>query len=191
MGLLRYEHRADGPRRRVSIAVIREGLEFVWKRQVILGAMSLDMFAVVFGGAKGLLPIYAKDILEVGGFGYGLLLASLEIGAFLMSLVIVFRPPIYRTGRALVYSVAAFGLLTMAFGLSRDIYLSIGGRAARPSQLGKSGVHPGVEPARRHGVGLRGRDIDRDVRGRERRRGSGGCDGSDRVEAARALRLSH
>jgi MFS family permease len=126
MGLLSYEHRVDGPRRRVSIAVIREGLEFVWKRQVILGAMSLDMFAVVFGGAKGLLPIYAQDILQVGGLGYGLLLASLEIGAFLMSLIIVLRPPIYRTGRALVYSVAAFGLLTMAFGLSRDIYLSIG-----------------------------------------------------------------
>ena len=126
MGLLRYEQSNDGPKRSVSIAVIKEGLEFVWKRQVILGAMSLDMFAVVFGGAKGLLPIYAKDILHVGGLGYGVLLASLEIGAFAMALALVLRPPIYRTGRALVYSVAAFGILTMAFGLSRDIYLSIG-----------------------------------------------------------------
>lgn len=125
MGLLRYEQSNEGPRRTVSIAVIKEGLDFVWKRQPILGAMTLDMFAVIFGGAKGLLPIYAQDILHVGGLGYGLLFASLEIGAFLMSLALVFRPPIYRTGRALVYSVAAFGLLTMAFGLSRDIYVSI------------------------------------------------------------------
>ena len=125
MGLLRYQQPQDGPRRAISVAVIKEGLEFVWKRQPILGAMSLDMFAVIFGGAKGLLPIYAQDILQVGGFGYGMLFASLEIGAFLMSLVIVIRPPIYRTGRVLVYSVAVFGILTMAFGLSRDIYLSI------------------------------------------------------------------
>jgi MFS family permease len=126
MAVLRYEQVQIGPRRTVSIAMIKEGLDFVWNRKVILGAMSLDMFAVIFGGAKGLLPIYAKDILEVGGFGYGLLFASLEIGAFLMSLLIVFRPPIYRTGRALVFSVAAFGILTMVFGFSRDIYLSIG-----------------------------------------------------------------
>lgn len=125
MGILRYEQPTDGPKRTVSIAVIKEGLEFVWRRQVILGAMTLDMFAVIFGGAKGLLPIYAKDILQVGGFGYGLLFASLEIGAFLMAIVLVLRPPIYRTGRALVYSVAIFGLLTIIFGLSRNIYLSI------------------------------------------------------------------
>ena len=126
MGLLRYEQKQDGPRRTVSIAVIKEGIDFVRKRQVILGAMSLDMFAVIFGGAKGLLPIYAKDILQVGGFGYGLLFASLEIGALIMSVILVFRPPIYRTGRALLYSVAVFGVLTIVFGLSRDIYLSIG-----------------------------------------------------------------
>lgn len=125
MGMLRYEQRDDGPRRSVSIAAIKEGLEFVWQRQPILGAMSLDMFAVIFGGAKGLLPVYAQDILHVGGLGYAMLFASLEIGAFLMSLAIVVRPPVYRTGRVLVYSVAAFGILTMAFGLSRDIYLSI------------------------------------------------------------------
>ena len=125
MGLLRYQQIQVGPRRAVSVAMIREGLHFVRTHQVILGAMSLDMFAVVFGGAKGLLPVYAKDILQVGGFGYGLLIASLDIGAFLMSIVLVMRPPIYRTGRALLYSVAMFGILTMAFGLSRNIYLSI------------------------------------------------------------------
>jgi hypothetical protein len=127
MAALRYVQTDDGTRRSVSIAAVKEGLSFVWNRQVLLGAMSLDMFAVVFGGAaKGLLPIYAKDILEVGGFGYGLLFASMQIGALIMSVALVLRPPIYRTGRALVYSVVVFGALTMAFGLSRDIYLSIG-----------------------------------------------------------------
>jgi MFS family permease len=125
MSLLRYEQVDDGVKRRVSLAAINEGIQFVRQRQVILGAMSLDMFAVIFGGAKGLLPVYAKDILQVGGLGYGLLLASLEIGALAMSIVLVFRPPIYRTGRALVYSVAVFGLLTIIFGFSRNIYLSI------------------------------------------------------------------
>jgi MFS family permease len=125
MFLLSYEQPQDGPKRSVSIAAIKEGVNFVWHRQVLLGAMSLDMFAVIFGGAKGLLPVYATDILHVGGFGYGLLLASLDIGAFLMSVTLVFRPPIYKTGRALIYSVTMFGLLTMAFGLSRNIYLSI------------------------------------------------------------------
>jgi MFS family permease len=124
LSFLRYEQTALS-RRNVSVEGIKEGVQFVWRRPVLLGAMSLDMFAVIFGGAKGLLPVYAKDILHAGAVGYGLLFASLEIGAFLMSAILVLRPPIYRTGRALVYSVALFGLLTVAFGLSRNIYLSI------------------------------------------------------------------
>ncbi len=125
MSLLRYTQPADATKRGVTVSAIKEGLQYVWSHKVILGAMSLDMFAVVFGGAKGLLPVYASDILKVGGLGYGVLIASLDIGAFLMSLVLVLRPPIYRTGRALVYSVAVFGILTMIFGFSRSIYLSI------------------------------------------------------------------
>jgi len=125
MAMLSYEHDTSGPKRTVSIAAIKEGISFVRGNQVILGAMTLDMFAVIFGGAKGLLPVYAKDILHAGGLGYGLLLASLEIGASLMALTLVIRPPIYRTGRALIYSVAVFGILTVIFGLSRNLYLSI------------------------------------------------------------------
>jgi MFS family permease len=122
---LPYEQPIGGPRREVSVAAIKEGIHYVRTHQVPLGAMSLDMFAVLFGGAKGLLPIYAKDILHADAIGYTVLLSSLEIGALVMSVTLVLRPPIYRSGRALVYSVAAFGLLTMAFGLSRDLYLSI------------------------------------------------------------------
>ncbi len=114
-----------GPKRSVSIAAIKEGIVFVAKRQVLLGAMALDMFAVIFGGAQALLPIYAKDILDVGEFGYGLLYASLDAGALLMALCMVLLPPIKRAGRALLISVALFGIATIVFGLSRNFYLSL------------------------------------------------------------------
>ena len=115
----------DGARRAVSLSAIREGLGFVRQRQVLLGPMTLDMFAVIFGGATALLPIYAKDILKVGGLGYGILFASLDAGALIMSLAIIFLPPIRNAGRALLITVALFGFGTIVFGLSRNIYLSI------------------------------------------------------------------
>jgi MFS family permease len=115
----------EAPRRAVSLAAIREGIQFVRHRQVLLGAMTLDMFAVIFGGATALLPIYAKDILKVGGLGYGILFASLDAGALLMAVALVFLPPIRNAGRSLLISVALFGLGTIVFGLSRNIYLSI------------------------------------------------------------------
>lgn len=115
----------EGEARKVSIEAIKEGVRFVFGRQVLLGAMTLDMFAVIFGGAAALLPVYAKDILHVGALGYGLLAASLDIGAFAMSLVLVFLPPIQRTGRALLLAVAGFGLFTIVFGFSRSFPLSL------------------------------------------------------------------
>ena len=105
--------------------MIREGVQFVWQRQVLLGAMTLDMFAVIFGGAKALLPIYAADILHVGPQGFGLLSASMDLGALLMSIALVVMPPIERTGRALLLSVATFGITTIVFGLSRSFPLSL------------------------------------------------------------------
>ena len=125
LALMRYQQPEGGPRRSVSVAAIKEGIQYVGSRQPVLGAMSLDMFAVIFGGAKGLLPIYATDILHADAIGYTLLFASLEIGALVMSISLVLRPPIYHAGRALVYSVVLFGLLTVAFGLSHSLYVSI------------------------------------------------------------------
>lgn len=122
--MLRYTQ-VTGERRAMSIAAIKEGIQFVRQRQVLLGAMTLDMFAVIFGGAAALLPLYASDILHVGAFGYGLLSASTQVGALLMSLVMVWRPPVRRTGQALVYSVIAYGLATAVFGLSRSFELSL------------------------------------------------------------------
>jgi MFS family permease len=119
-----------GPSRAVSVAAIREGLEFVVRRQPVIGAMTLDMFAVIFGGAQALLPIYATDILQVGGIGYGILSASLEAGALLMSILLVFLPPIRPAGRVLLICVALFGLGTIVFGLSRNFYLSVATYAA-------------------------------------------------------------
>jgi MFS family permease len=115
----------EGERRAVSVAAIKEGLQFVMHRQVLLGAMTLDMFAVIFGGATALLPVVAKDILHVGGFGYGLLYSALDIGAFVTAISLIFLPPIKQAGRTLLAAVALFGLATMVFGLSRNLYLSI------------------------------------------------------------------
>ena len=114
-----------GPKRRVSLAAIREGLQFVWSRPVVLGCMTLDMFAVIFGGATALLPIYAKEILHVGARGYGLLNSALEIGALSMALLLVVLPPIHRAGRVLLATVAAYGVATIVFGLSRALPLSL------------------------------------------------------------------
>jgi hypothetical protein len=92
---------------------------------VILGCMTLDMFAVIFGGATALLPIYASDILQVGPRGYGLLSSALETGALVTSLALIARPPIRHAGRALLIAVAVYGLATIVFGLSRSFPLSL------------------------------------------------------------------
>ena len=109
----------------VSLAAIREGLRFVRRNPVVLGCMTLDMFAVIFGGASALLPIYATEILRVGPRGYGLLTSSLELGALVMSFALTLLPPIRRAGRALLGAVAVYGLATIVFGLSRWFPLSV------------------------------------------------------------------
>ncbi len=111
--------------RRVTWEMIREGVSFVAHRPVLLGAMTLDMFAVILGGAKALLPVYATDILHVGAVGYGILSGSLEVGALLMSGAMILLPPVKQTGRFLLGSVAAFGLATIAFGLARSFPVAV------------------------------------------------------------------
>ena len=118
--------RAEGlSRRAVNLASIKQGIDFVRGKPALLGCMTLDMFAVLFGGASALLPVYANDILEVGPKGYGLLTSSLEIGGLLTSFVLLSRRPIRRLGRALIVTVVAFGIATILFGLSRSYPLSI------------------------------------------------------------------
>jgi MFS family permease len=111
--------------RGVTLAAIREGIAFVRSRAEVLGAMSVDMFAVIFGAAGALLPIYAEQILQVGPRGYGLLSASFEIGTVVMSILLVALPPIRNAGRALLLAVAVYGAATCVFGLSRSFVLSL------------------------------------------------------------------
>jgi MFS family permease len=109
----------------VSLRAIAEGLRFVRRQPVVLGCMTLDMLAVIFGGAAALLPIYATEILRVGATGYGLLTSSLEMGALAMAFLLTLLPPIERAGRALLAAVAAFGTATIVFGLSRSFPFSV------------------------------------------------------------------
>jgi len=114
----------------IRLQAIREGLGFVWRSEVILGCMALDMFAVIFGGASALLPIYATDIPHVGARGYGILASSFEVGALVASAALIARRPIIRAGPALLVTVAAYGIATIAFGLSRWFPLLICAYAA-------------------------------------------------------------
>jgi MFS family permease len=126
IGLATVHPRApEGERRAVSLHAIREGLAYVRSQPVLLGCMSLDMFAVVFAGATALLPIYADEILKVGPRGFGILQAALEAGALAMSVLLVIGRPIRRQGRALLIAAALFGLATIAFGLSRSFWFSV------------------------------------------------------------------
>ena len=109
----------------MSVQSLLAGIAFVWQNKVLLGAMALDMFAVLLGGATALLPVYAKEILNVGPKGLGWLLAADAAGALVMSIALAHLPPFKRAGRALLLAVAAFGLAIICFGLSRSFPLSI------------------------------------------------------------------
>jgi MFS family permease len=103
---------------------IRSGIDFVFKTPELLGAFTLDMFAVLFGGAVAMLPVFASDILLVGPQGLGLLRACPAIGATLMAFVLMFRPPMKDTGKMLFLSVIGFGICMIGFGLSTSFLLS-------------------------------------------------------------------
>ena len=103
---------------------LKEGLQFVFRTQAILAALSVDMFAVLFGGAVALLPVYAEDILKVGEVGYGWLRAAPAIGAVVCLLILSFIPLKTKAGLKLLLSVAAFGVTTIVFGISTSFVLS-------------------------------------------------------------------
>ena len=109
----------------MTLHTLMAGVRFVWQTKVILAAVTLDMFAVLLGGATALLPIYAKDILRVGPTGLGWLRAAPAIGALLMTVGQVHLPPPRRAGRALLWAVAGFGVATVVFGISRSFWLSL------------------------------------------------------------------
>ncbi|MCC7262466.1 MAG: MFS transporter [Candidatus Latescibacteria bacterium] len=101
------------------------GVHFVRGQKLILAAISLDLFAVLLGGANYLLPVYATDILKVGERGLGLMQAAPAVGALITALFMAHRPPMQRAGRTLLLAVAGFGGATILFGLSHSFYLSL------------------------------------------------------------------
>jgi MFS family permease len=112
-------------RKSTTLESLTEGIRFIRSTKVILAAITLDMFAVLLGGAVTLLPIYATDILKVGPTGLGLMRAAPSIGALLVALALAHLPAFKNAGRTLLLAVAGFGAATIVFGLSTSIWLSM------------------------------------------------------------------
>jgi MFS family permease len=110
---------------RPGLADLFGGIAFIRRTPVFLGAITLDLFGVLFGGAVALLPIYARDVLMVGPEGLGVLRAAPAAGAVAMALIAARLPPWRQPGRAMLIAVAGFGVATIVFGLSRDLILSL------------------------------------------------------------------
>ncbi len=123
--LIRYVPRPVRPREGSIFASLGEGLRFVFSQRLLLGAISLDLFAVLFGGAVAVLPVFAKEILKTGPQGLGALRAAPAIGSVLMGLTMAHLPPMRRAGRTLLLCVASFGVAMIAFALSRSFLLSL------------------------------------------------------------------
>jgi predicted MFS family arabinose efflux permease len=121
---LRYAHSAASTEP-ATWHTLLAGVRHVWHHKVVLGAISLDLFAVLFGGATALLPIFAKDILHVGPWGLGLLRSAPAVGALAMSLALTRWPVRRRTGHTLLAAVAVFGVAMLVFGLSTSFALSM------------------------------------------------------------------
>ncbi len=108
-----------------TLGSLLEGLKFLWSTQIILASITLDMFAVLLGGATTLLPIFAKDILHVGPAGLGVLRSAPSIGALCVTFGIAHIPPFKKAGQTLLWAVGGFGLATIIFGLSHSFWLSL------------------------------------------------------------------
>lgn len=113
------------PREAASYGMALEGLRYIWRSKLVLGAISLDLFAVLLGGAVALLPVYAKEILHAGASGLGLLRGAPGAGAVLMALAVAHWPLRRHAGAIMLWCVFGFGLFTVIFGLSRNLALSM------------------------------------------------------------------
>jgi MFS family permease len=112
-------------RKAPTVETVFEGLRYIWRRKLVLGAISLDLFAVLLGGASALLPVYANDILKIGPSGLGLLRSGPAIGALLTATINAYFPLKRRAGISMLRCVAGFGACTVVFGLSRSVPLSL------------------------------------------------------------------
>ncbi len=115
----------EKPSEPASFRTVLAGIEFLWQKRVLLTIISLDLFAVLLGGAVYLLPIFAEDILKVGPTGFGWLNTAPAAGSFFMALLMTHLPPMRRAGHILLWAVAGFGVATIGFGLSTSFWLSL------------------------------------------------------------------
>ncbi|HKW67978.1 MAG TPA: MFS transporter [Terriglobales bacterium] len=124
--LSRLKHRMRIRRKEpLGLGSVLAGFRYVWQQKLILGSISLDMFAVLLGGAVALLPVYAREILHTGPWGLGLLRSAPGVGAGTMALLLAQRPLRGRVGATMLWCVAGFGVFTIVFGLSRSMVISL------------------------------------------------------------------
>jgi MFS family permease len=123
--MIRAETRPSVDAARSRVEQIREGLAYLWENKLVLGAISLDLFAVLLGGATGLLPVFARDVLHVGSQGFGVLRAAPAVGALVVATYLAYRPVRTHAGVKLLLSVGLFGLMTVVFAYSRWVPLSV------------------------------------------------------------------
>ena len=143
-----------------NLSTVFEGFRYIWREKLILGAISLDLFAVLLGGAVALLPVYAREILNAGPWALGILRSAPGVGAGIMAIAIAHRPLKNRAGATMLWCVAGFGLCTVIFGVSRSFAISLAGVV-----LGGRHRH-GQRDRARHADS--GEDAGRNARTRER-----------------------
>jgi MFS family permease len=112
-------------RSRVTLETLGAGFRYIWGQKVVLGAISLDLFAVLLGGATALLPVYARDVLEIGPLGLGFLRAAPALGAIATGVYLMARPVDDRAGRTMLVAVIVFGVFTAVFAVSETLWLSV------------------------------------------------------------------
>ena len=113
------------PREPINLSTVLAGFHYIWREKLILGSISLDLFAVLLGGAVALLPVYAREILLTGPWGLGLLRSAPAVGAAAMALFLAYRPMRRKVGQTMLWCVAGFGVFTVLFGISHNLVLSL------------------------------------------------------------------
>jgi MFS family permease len=126
LSTLRIKPRTTQRRREeISLTTVLAGFHYIWQQKLILGSISLDLFAVLLGGAVALLPVYAREILKTGPWGLGLLRSAPGVGAVAMAILLAHRPVRKRAGATMLWCVTAFGVFTILFGISHNLALSL------------------------------------------------------------------
>jgi MFS family permease len=113
-------------REEINLKTVFAGFSYIWRQKIILGSISLDMFAVLLGGAVALLPVYAREILHTGPWGLGVLRSAPGLGAAAMAIYLAHNPLRRRVGKTMLWCVAGFGIFTIVFGISRSLVMSLG-----------------------------------------------------------------